>query len=86
MSQQRHDDTSGLPANTTDAAYSADECWIQPRSSRSMRCASSSASSPSEKLELDAAVRRHAWWGPVQHIGVLDLERRERRVVGTDEA
>ncbi len=34
------------------------------------------------ELELHAAVRRQARRGATQHVGVLDLERRERRIVG----
>ena len=44
-------DPFGLWAQTTAAAWPgpAVECWIQPRSSRSMSCARSSASSPSDR-------------------------------------
>ena len=38
------------------------------------------------ELELYAAVRRHACWGPAQHVGVPDLERRKLRVVSALEA
>ena len=38
------------------------------------------------ELELHAAVRRHAGWGPAQHVSVLGLKRRECRAVGAREA
>ena len=100
--EQRVDVRQRLDWRSCEAAWPAVECWIQPRSSRSMSCVRSSASSPSDKrftgrdrdilrvtcleLQLHTAVRRHARWGPAQHIGVFDLERRECRVVGGDEA
>ena len=41
-------DQSGFRANTTDAAWPAVECWIQPRASRSVSWQRNSKSSPSD--------------------------------------
>ena len=40
---------------------------------------------PRLELKLHAAVRRHHGWGSAQHVSVMGLKHRERRVVGSCE-
>ena len=89
----RHD-PSGLRANTTAVVWPAVECWIQQRSSRSMSCARSSASSPSDRRFT--CRDRGIGASPVSSSssmprsggkpGGFHLERRKRRIVGSREA